>query len=202
MGVAKNGWNQFSWYFMEHQKGWWLGVAQKNMDFALISSKSWKLVNIKNPQVCGDFTISAAKSLPFSVFQDCALTCCFGSGFGCARLPMDSVQPGEAGAKFTPWLEEILGSLRRSKRASHGTGWPFYLFIDDFDLMIHLASPFWMISQPCLLRNGQLFMDSLWFSLSLASPGSVSHHGVGGEGLLWGPWDHRAFHHSSWDLGI
>ena len=27
--------------------------------------------------------------------EDCALTCCFGSGFGCARLPMDSVQPGE-----------------------------------------------------------------------------------------------------------
>eukprot|EP00435_Cladocopium_sp_Y103_P004914 s5589_g1.t1 len=28
--------------------------------------------------------------------QDCGLACCFGSGFGCARLPMDSVQPGEA----------------------------------------------------------------------------------------------------------
>ena len=26
---------------------------------------------------------------------DCALSCCFGTGFGCGRLEMDGVQPGE-----------------------------------------------------------------------------------------------------------
>lgn len=36
--------------------------------------------------------------------QDCGLACCFGSGFGCARLPMDSVQPGE-GVCLTMELE-------------------------------------------------------------------------------------------------
>ena len=32
---------------------------------------------------------------PLAWPKDCALSCCFGTGFGCERLPMDGVQPGE-----------------------------------------------------------------------------------------------------------
>ena len=45
----------------------------------------------------GDFmTLRRSKEICRASRQESALTCCFGSGFGCPRLPMDSVQPGEA----------------------------------------------------------------------------------------------------------
>ena len=51
-------------------------------------------------------TLRRSKEICRASRQDSALTCCFGSGFGCPRLPMDSVQPGEAAKNAWDRLNE------------------------------------------------------------------------------------------------
>lgn len=69
--------------------------------------------------------------------EDCALTCCFGSGFGCARLPMDSVQPGEAMGNFPE-------SEKKSVKTKH-MKFDFFLKGCTTFSLIFLYSIFWIV---------------------------------------------------------